>query len=90
MLIERKSLWAKAEAFVHLQGRHPLRDVFVNGKRQTEEIIHLFFVVEFELSDVHDVVGAQYIVPLHDFRAFCHLSTQTIDVVVNRKECAEI
>jgi hypothetical protein len=54
MLIERKPLRVKPEALVHLEGRHPLRDVPVDGKRQAEEIIHLLFVAEVELEDVHE------------------------------------
>lgn len=53
MLIERKPLGVKAEAFVHLQRRHPLRNIPIDGKRQAEEIIHLFFVLKVKLEDVH-------------------------------------
>jgi hypothetical protein len=35
-----------------------LRDVPVNAKRQAQEIIHLLFVLEIELDDVHKIVGA--------------------------------
>ena len=54
MLIERKPLRAESEAFVHLQGRRPVRDILVNRKRQTEEIIHLLFVIEIKLGDAHE------------------------------------
>lgn len=53
MLIKWKPLRVQPEAFVHLQGRHPLRDIFVNGKRQGEEIPHVLFVFEIELNNVH-------------------------------------
>ena len=53
MLIERKPFRVEPEAFIHLERRHPLRDVPVDGKRQTQEIIHMLFVVEVELDDVH-------------------------------------
>ncbi len=55
MLVERKPLEAESEAFVHVQGRHPLRHIPVHGKRQTEAIIHLPFIIEVELCDVHEV-----------------------------------
>ena len=55
MLIERKPLRVKPEALVHLEGRHPLRNVPIDGKRQAEEIIHLLFVVEVKLDDVHEI-----------------------------------
>ena len=57
MFIEREPLRVKSEAFVHLQGRHPLRNILVNGKRQMEEILHLPFVVEIDLCDVHRCWG---------------------------------
>ena len=53
MIVEWKPLRVKSQAFIHLEGRHPLRDVPVNGKRQTQEIIHLLFVVEVELDNIH-------------------------------------
>jgi len=53
MFLKRKPPRAESEAFVYLQGRRPLRNVPVNGKRKAEEIIHLLFVVEIELCDVH-------------------------------------
>ncbi len=52
MPIEGKPPRVKSEAFVHLQGRHPLRNVPIDGEGQAEEIIHLFFVVEVEAEDV--------------------------------------
>jgi len=54
MFVERKPLRVKSEAFVHLQGRHPLRDVPINGKGQAEKIIHMFFIIEVKLENVHE------------------------------------
>ncbi len=53
MFVKRKPLRVKPDPLVHLQGRHPLRNILVNGKRQMEKIIHLPFVVEIDLYDVH-------------------------------------
>ena len=53
MLIKREPLQAESEALVHVQGRHPLRNILVNGKGQAEEVIYLFLVMEIELFDVH-------------------------------------
>ena len=44
MFIEREPLWVKPEAFVHLERGHPFRDVPVDGERQKQEIIQMFFV----------------------------------------------
>ena len=52
MFLKRKPPRAESEAFVYLQGRRPLRNVPVNGKRKAEEIIHLLFVIEVELHGV--------------------------------------
>jgi len=52
MFLKRKPPRAESEAFVYLQGRRPLRNVLVNRKRQTDEIIHLLFVIEVELYGV--------------------------------------
>ena len=65
MLVEREPLRVKSEAFVHLQRRHPLGNIPVNGKRQMEEILHLPFVVEINLGDVHGMVGHGVTVPQH-------------------------
>jgi hypothetical protein len=53
MLVKRIPLRVKPEAFVHLQRRHPLRNIPVNGEWQGEEILYLFFVREVDLGDVH-------------------------------------
>ena len=59
MLIEREPLRVESDAFVHLQRRHPLRNIPIDGKRQAEEIIHLFLVGEVDAGDVHKInVGA--------------------------------
>jgi hypothetical protein len=57
MFVKRKPLRVQAEAFVHLQGRHPLRNVPVDGEGQGKEVPHMIFVCEVELEDVH--VAAQ-------------------------------
>lgn len=54
MFVKRKPLRAESEAFVHLEKRRPVRNVFVNEKRQTEEIIHLLFVIEIKLGDAYE------------------------------------
>ena len=60
MFVKREPLRVKPDPLVHLQGRHPLGNILVNGKRQMEEIIHLPFVVEIDLYDVHKrMVGAR-------------------------------
>ena len=53
MFIEREPLSVKSDALVHLQGRHPLRNFPIDGKRQREEILRLPFVVEIDACDVH-------------------------------------
>jgi hypothetical protein len=53
MPVKREPLRVQSEAFVCLERRHPLRDISVNGKRQAEKVLHLLFVVEVELKDVH-------------------------------------
>ncbi len=53
MLVKRKPLRVQPEAFVHPQGRHPLRNVPIDGERQGEEIPHLPFVREVELDNLH-------------------------------------
>jgi hypothetical protein len=53
MFVEREPLRVKSEAFVHLQGRHPLGNVPIDEKRQMEEIPQMGFVGEIDLGDVH-------------------------------------
>src|SRR3989304_4663982 len=53
MFVKRKPLWVESEALVHLHRRHPLRNIPVNGERQAQEIMRLFFVVEVKLEDAH-------------------------------------
>ena len=67
MLVERKPLRVKPDPFVHLQGRHPLRNIPVNGKRQMDEIIHLPFIVEVDLCDLHGRWGRAPPCPYMDF-----------------------
>ena len=81
MFIEWEPLRVKSEAFVHLQGRHPVWDILINRKRQMEEILHLPFVVEIDLCDVHG---------LHGFCAGRHLSTEIVCVLVNGEDRAEV
>ena len=93
MLVKREPLRVKPDPLVHLQGRHPLGNILVNGKRQMEKIIHLPFVVEIDLCDLHGLCrGGSRSAPtgLHGFRAFSHFIAQVVRVFVNGEECAEI
>lgn len=56
MLVEREPLRAESDPLVHLQGRHPLGNILVNRKRQMEEILHLPFVIQINLDNLHVMV----------------------------------
>jgi hypothetical protein len=53
MFVKGEPLSVGSKALIHLQGRHSLRDVPADGKWQIKEVIHLLFVFEIDLDDVH-------------------------------------
>ena len=89
MFVEREPLRVKPDAFVHLQGRHPLGNILVNGKRQMEEILHLPFVLEIDLCDVHNKCRGGVAPPQHDYMDFARSAiciAQVVRVFVNGEE----
>ncbi len=94
MFIKREPLRAESDAFIHLQRRHPVRIIPVNRKRQMEEILHLPFVIEVDLCDVHEKCSSRSLTAgrteLHCFCAVSHLIAEIVRVFVYGENCAEI
>lgn len=80
------------EPLLHLQWRHPLWNILVNGKRQRQKVVHLLFVVQIQLNDVHGNRRDGLPVPtyLEGSGAFRHLIAQGSGIAVNREQRAEV